>query len=420
MVKVLHFADAHIDIASHGRHDAATGLPVRVLDFLKALDTIVDTAIAEKVDLVIFAGDAYKDRMPTPTFQREWGRRIMRLSTAKIPTLLLVGNHDVSPASGRAHTLQEFDTLEVPYIHVVYKPEFLKPADLDGLPAQILALPWIFRSGLMAAMQDSGINPEKANEEIENRITEIIQTWMDQLDPGLPTILTAHGSVQGAVYGNERMVMLGKDLVLPGAMVKDSRLDYTALGHIHKYQNLNPDAHPPVIYPGSIERVDFGEAADEKYYVIANVEKGKTTFQAKKLEGRRFIDLSLKVQTKDKMMEKIFGILPDESLITDSMMRLVVEYPRAMDVFLDEASLREKCASAFEFHLVRRPQEEARTRFSKDESIANLTPMQLLSRYWGIIKQEPGETEPLQTLASSIIQKVSGDFEPSGDNEGLV
>src|SRR5512138_2052863 len=50
--------------------------------------------------MVIFAGDAYKDRSPAPTFQREWGRRIIRLSQAKIPTLLLVGNHDLSPAVG--------------------------------------------------------------------------------------------------------------------------------------------------------------------------------------------------------------------------------------------------------------------------------------------------------------------------------
>jgi len=73
MIKLVHFADAHIDIATHGKRDAESGLPYRVLDFLKALDTIVDTAIAEKTDLVIFAGDAYKDRQPAPTFQREWG-----------------------------------------------------------------------------------------------------------------------------------------------------------------------------------------------------------------------------------------------------------------------------------------------------------------------------------------------------------
>src|SRR5512140_1099066 len=102
-MKVLHFADAHIDMANYGRHDPLTGLPLRVLDFLKSLDFIIDTAIDEKVDLVIFAGDAYRDRTPSPTFQREWGRRIIRLSKAGIRTLLLIGNHDMSPATGRAN-----------------------------------------------------------------------------------------------------------------------------------------------------------------------------------------------------------------------------------------------------------------------------------------------------------------------------
>lgn len=408
MIKVLHFADAHIDIASHGRHDAVSGLPLRVLDFLKSLDTIVDTAITEKVDLVIFAGDAYKDRLPSPTYQREWGKRIMRLSAARIPTLLLTGNHDVSPASGRAHTLQEFDTLEVPFVRVIYKPEFLKPADLWDLPLLLIALPWIFRSGLMASQQDAGISAENANEEIEKKIGEILHDWMDQLDPSLPAILTAHASIQGALYGNERTVMLGKDLVLPGSLVKDTRLDYTALGHIHKFQDLNPGAHPPVIYPGSIERVDFGEAADDKFFIIARIEKGNTTYEARKLSGRRFIDLSVKLKAGENMMERVLAVLPAEDVLADAMLRLVVDYPREMEVFLEEAVLREKCAPAFEFHLVRRPQEEARSRFSAEDSVANLTPIELLGRYWQTVKLEPGNTEPLQRLAASIIQQVSG------------
>ena len=47
-MKVLHFADAHIDMANYGRHDPVTGLPLRVLDFLKSLDTIIETAIHGK------------------------------------------------------------------------------------------------------------------------------------------------------------------------------------------------------------------------------------------------------------------------------------------------------------------------------------------------------------------------------------
>jgi exonuclease SbcD len=406
-LKILHFADAHIDIAQQGKHDAASGLPVRVTDFLKALDTIIDAAISEEVDLVIFAGDTYKDRLPAPTYQREWGRRIMRLSSAKIPTLLLVGNHDLSPASGRANTLQEFDTLEVPYVRVIGKPEFLKPDDLWGLPLQVLALPWVFRSGLLASL-DLNDGSEKINEELETRLTEILQDWLNQLDAELPAVLTAHGSVQGAVYGNERTVMLGKDIVLPGSLVKDPRLDYVALGHIHKHQNLNPNAHPPVVYPGSIERVDFGEAADDKFYIIAAVSRGKTSYQAKKLNGRKFIDKFVSVKDREEMDKKVLAALPPAKELEDAIVRLVVEYPRDLDTFLDEPALREQCTSALEFHLVRHPLEEARLRLAAIEGIINLTPLQLLESYWQSTHTESTDIEGLKTLAGSIIQSVEG------------
>ncbi len=415
MLKIVHFADAHIDIVAHGRHDPETGLPIRVLDFLKSLDVIIDTAITEKADLVIFAGDAYKDRSPSPTFQREWGRRIIRISQARIPSLLLVGNHDISPASGRAHTLQEFDTLQVPLTRVLYKPEFLKPADLWGLPLQVLALPWVFRSGLMASLQLSTADGDEVNEELEKRLTAILAEWLDQLDPALPTILIAHGSVQGALYGNERTVMLGKDLVLPGGLVKDPRLDYVALGHIHKHQDLNPGQHPPVVYSGSIERVDIGEAGDEKGFIIAEVEKGKTSYEFRKVPGRRFFDKTIKLTEKDGLMEKVLASLPDEQNIPGAIIRLVLEYPRDLDLFIDEPLLREKCSNALEFRLIRRPEAEARLRLPGDRNIASYTPLELLDTYWKSEYKETTGVDHLHNLAASIIQAVSGEEPAEGE-----
>ena len=122
------------------------------------------------MDLVLFAGDAYKDRSPAPTFQREWGKRIMRLSQAGIPTLLLVGNHDLSPALGRAHALEEFKTLQVPHVRVLDKPVFLGPAELEGLRCRSSALPWISRSGLMANLELSAAEPGQIYEAIEERL----------------------------------------------------------------------------------------------------------------------------------------------------------------------------------------------------------------------------------------------------------
>jgi len=404
MPKILHFADAHIDMANFGKHDPATGLPLRVIDFLKSLDTIVDAAIQERVDLVLFAGDAYKDRTPSPTYQREWGRRIMRLSHAGIPTLILVGNHDLSPSLGRASAIHEFETLEIPHIHLVGKPSFLTPDQVEGLPLQILALPWISRSGLMASLNLSAADPAEIYAEIEARLSDLVQDWLEHADPALPTVLTAHCSVQGAVYGTERAIMLGADLVLPGALVKDPRLDYVALGHIHKPQDLNKGAHPPVIYPGSIERVDFGEVNDDKFFVIAHVERGHTRVEWRKLDGiRRFIDRHVRLTDAEAINEHLMAALPPEEALADAIVRLVIEYPRDWEMQIDEAALRRHTSAAFEFHLVKRPQMEVRIRISQDRTISSLTPLELLDIFWRASHTEADEASALARLAQEVI-----------------
>lgn len=405
MPTLLHFADAHIDMANYGRRDPESGLPMRVIDFLKSLDKIIDSAIEEKVDLVLFAGDAYKDRNPAPTFQREWGKRIIRLSKAGIPTVLLVGNHDLSPALGRAHAIEEFNTLEIPYVHVVSQPTFFKPADIDNVPLQIMALPWISRSGLLAhlGMRPAG-QPGQVYEELESRLTELVETWFDEIDPQLPVVLTAHASVQGAKYGAERSVMLGGDLVLPGSMVRDQRLDYVALGHIHKPQNLNPDNHPPVIYPGSIERVDWGEAADDKFFVIAHVARGKTQVEWRQLENiRPYIDRSLVLDSKDDIDQRLRETLPPQEQLQDAIVRLTVDYPRDWEALIDDAALREYAREAFEFHLVKHPQVEARVRIPDDKNVGSMTPLELLDLYWKASHTETEDIDALNKLAARVI-----------------
>lgn len=413
MVKILHFADAHIDMANYGRHDPESGLPMRVMDFLKSLDEIVQAAINAQVDLVLFAGDAYKDRSPAPTYQREWGKRIMQLSRAGIQTLLLTGNHDISPATGRAHAIQEFETLDVPCVKVLDKPQFLSTDDLGGLPIQVIALPWISRSGMMAALELDSTDPSETYKILGERISELIENWLLEADPKLPVIFTAHASVEGAKYGSERMVMLGNDMVLPPALVKDKRLDYVALGHIHKPQNLNEDGHPPVIYPGSIERVDFGEASDRKYYIIAEVSKGKTEVDWRELKNiRPFIDIHINLESDQGINQKLQDALPPEDKLKDAIVRMVVEYQRDWESLIDETALRTLTASAFEFHFVKRPQMQARVRLPEGRAASSLDVIELLDIYWNASNQDMDrdKKEKLNQLARSIIDDVrSGD-----------
>jgi exonuclease SbcD len=410
MIRILHFADAHIDMAAQGRRDPQSGLPIRVLDFLKALDTIVDTAISERVDLVLFAGDAYRDRTPAPTYQREWGKRMMRLSRAGIPTLLLVGNHDLSPAYGRAHSLQEYETLEVPHVRAVSKPCLLRPEDLDGLPLQILALPWIYRSGMLAVQGMSNADTSAVYAHLEDQLAQLVEGWLKEVDPDLPTVLAAHASVQGAQYGWERNVMLGQDLVLSGSLVRNRGLDYVALGHIHKAQDVNEGGQPPVVYPGSIERVDFGEAAEEKFFVIAELEKDQATrVDWRPLHGRRFIDRRVEIRNADELEDRLAAALPDPEELCDAMVRLTLIYPRELESLIDEHALRARAEPALEFHLVRKPQQDPRLRLPEDQTMANLSPLELLELYKrAVTSQPPQGFEDIQRMAADIVATVEG------------
>jgi exonuclease SbcD len=411
MPKILHFADAHIDIANYGRRDPETGLPLRILDFLASLDEIINCAIKEEVDCVLFAGDAYKDRNPAPTFQREWGNRIMRLSQAGIPTILLVGNHDISTSIGRAHAMTEFNTLKVPHVLIVDKPCFLSSEELSrlcpegkSLDLQLIALPWLSRTGMMTALDLQTRDLDLIYQKMIKKLNSDINNWLEGADPKLPIVLAAHASVEGAVFGGERSVSLGNDLVLPLALVQNPRLDYTALGHLHKKQDLNKGKHPPVVYPGSIERIDFGEAGDEKYFVIAEVKQGKTKLDWHKLKNiRPFVDQYLKLTSQDKITDQIKKTLPSSDLLKDAIVRLVLEYPRAWDPLIDELAIRELVKGSFEFHFVKQPQSETRIRLPKNRAIGSLSPEELLDQYWEISYTPEDEIKSLNKLAQEII-----------------
>jgi len=405
MIKLLHFADAHIDMANYGRHDPETGLPVRVMDFLHALDQIIDSAVEQEVDLVIFAGDTYKGRNPQPTFQRAWGQRMMRLSLAGIPTLLLVGNHDVAPATGRAHTMQEYKTLQVPHIHVADQVKLWRPEEL-GVPVQIMTIPWVARSAMMTRDETAGKSLSEVLEMMEDRLSNVIQDEVRKADPEIPLILAAHACVQGAKYGSERAVMLGNELVLSGAVVNDKRLDYVALGHIHKHQSLNGDRQPPIVYPGSIERIDFGEAKEAKGFVLAEVSPGHTDWQFVHLNTRRFLDITVETNAAESFMVDVMNQLPQPEEVVGAICRVKLSYPRDWEPLVDETAIEARFKEAHSFKLQKNRDVGARSRLGDTVAVESLTPLDLLDQYWMTIGLEDQEKSALRTLAKDILTVI--------------
>src|SRR3989338_9608841 len=105
-MKVVHFSDLHFGSGErYGSINPETGFNKRFEDFSLALDKAIRFSIDHDVDLVIFTGDTYKHAVPEPMYQKEFAKRIKLLSTNQIPTVLLVGNHDVLYRSDGSNVL---------------------------------------------------------------------------------------------------------------------------------------------------------------------------------------------------------------------------------------------------------------------------------------------------------------------------
>ncbi|MBL7127245.1 MAG: exonuclease SbcCD subunit D, partial [Dehalococcoidales bacterium] len=301
-MKILHFADLHLGVETYGHTDPTTGLSTRLIDFLASLDKVVDYAIENTVDLVIFCGDAYKTREPTQTQQREFARRINRLSSNDIPIFLLVGNHDLPNAIGRATSTEIFDTLSVKNVFVSNRPDIYKIPTRSGT-VQVASLPWLRRSVLLSREETKNLDFEQMKEKLQQALTSAIEINISKLDPKLPAVLAAHAWVAGSQIGTEKQMTIGQEHVLLLSSVANPAFDYIALGHIHRHQVLSEN--PPVVYAGSLARLDFGDEADEKGFYLVDIEPGKAggqrevSFEFHPVEGRRFLTIEAALEAED-------------------------------------------------------------------------------------------------------------------------
>jgi exonuclease SbcD len=402
MIRLLHFADLHLGVENYGRIDPQTGLFSRLTDFLRSLDQIIDHALEQEMDLVIFAGDAYKSRDPSPTYQREFAKRIQRLSAAGVPTVLVVGNHDTPSTLGRANAVEIFATLEVENVVVAKRPTTHRIETKSG-PIQVVTLPWVVRSTLLAREEYKNLNLEEINALILEKIENIIGEEIEGLDPVVPAVLAAHGSVFGATYGSERSVLLGQEVILPRSMVTNPAFDYVALGHIHKHQVISEE--PPVVYAGSIERIDFGEEKEDKGFVVAEVEKGRASYEFIKLAARPFVTVEVEARGDDPTAEVLAAI--DEHDITEAVVRVIIHTTPAKEPLIRENEIRRRLADAFHVAaMVRDVERKTRLRLGTDQAVEEMTPRQMLERYLEVKQTPPRWAQVLLEYADRIIESA--------------
>ena len=412
-MKILHFADLHLGVENYGRIDPTTGLSSRLNDFLSALDQVIDYALENRVDLVLFCGDAYKTREPSQTQQREFARRINRLSTADIPIFLLVGNHDLPNAIGRATTTEIFDTLAVKNVYVSNRPDIYHIPTAGGT-VQVVSLPWLRRSALLSKEDARNLNFEQIKQRLQQVLTNIIITSIARLDPTLPAILVAHVWVTGAQVGSESLMAIGQEPALLLSNVAQPAFDYVALGHIHKHQVLSES--PPVVYAGSLERVDFGEENDEKGFYMVEVVSDPVTgnrhvsFDFHPVSCRRFltINVALEEHDADPTATVLRTIAEQEEKVGDAVVRLNISLPAQIEGQLRDNDLRDALKEAHYFTIARDIKRETRLRLGSGTA-EEITPLEALNDYLELQNLSPERKKVLLEYGERLIEVKSSE-----------
>ena len=351
----LHFADLHLGIENYGSIDPSTGLHSRVKDFVHSLNFICDLALEEEVDFVIFAGDAYKNCDPSPTFQREFALQIRRLQQAQIPLVMVVGNHDAPVAFGKATSVDIFSALELAKTHVIRRPQLLQLATSKGT-VQIAGLPWPTRHLLRTHEAYKDLPQEAITEKIQEICTTQIEEFARQLDPSIPAILTAHIAAAEATYsGSERTAVIGQDPTLLTSTLAHPAFDYVALGHVHKHQDLHRGTAPPVVYAGSIERINFGEEQDEKGFCLVEIDerpdappsdrKFSVNFEFVPTPARPFVTLELDVSEEDDPTEVLLAAIEGAD-IENAVVRVLYNLAAGSNATVDLERIHAALASA--------------------------------------------------------------------------
>lgn len=403
-IRLLHFADVHIGMENYGRTDPATGLSSRVVDFLRRMDEMVAYARDHEVDLAIFAGDAFKSRNPNPTFQREFAWRIQDLA-ALCPVVLLVGNHDLPNIDKRASSIEIYETLRVPNT-ILGRDYTLLTVETKRGPVLVGTAPYPVRNHLL---RDVDLPHNRTIAQIDGVLGEHLDRRLQELAEkasnfDMPRILTGHFSVSGAVLGSERSVMLGRDVTVMLSTVADPVWDYVALGHIHQHQclTLGRADVPPVVYSGSLERIDFGEEADKKGFVWAEVERGRARWEFVEVGCRPFVTLRVDVRRAGDPNQVVLETIARHDL-RDAIVRVIITADPETDLLLQDRLIHSALLDAHANHVAAIQRDVERpARLRLGTSPEGLDPDQLLERYLSSKEMPPDRIAVLVDHARRI------------------
>jgi exonuclease SbcD len=378
----------------------------RIDDFILAFDRTIDYAVENKADLFLLCGDTFRDSNPNSTVLKLFASRLSRLSRENIQTVIILGNHD-APRGGRAAPPEPLIELNVPNVHYFSKPGFTDMISRSGEKARVFALPYRHPVRVASENGKAGLRRDLMEqtylEQISSEVEGFTQAGRGHADA---SILTGHFSIQGAVAGSEQAWSTGEEYSVPPSILDSSVFDYVAMGHVHKHQAIKSNL--PIVYPGSIERVDLAEAGEEKGFVRVEIKNGSAAWKFIRIPSRTMHNLWFDCQQKQDPIQavkiEIEGLSVKDSIVSlhiTSKDQITPAQKSEINRFLRDAFWSQ-------VHYVRIQPEKQST---KGTFTGTLEPIQALSKY--LISLKITETQRTQALkiGQQIIQETTAKAE---------
>jgi DNA repair exonuclease SbcCD nuclease subunit len=257
-VRFIHAADVHLDSPLLGL-DPYEGAPVESIRRATrlALERLVDLAIAERVALVVFAGDLYDGDWRDANTGLFFVAQMSRLEQLRIPVVLISGNHDAaSRITGR-----------LPYPRNVHVLPVERP-DTIGFDAQRIA-----------------VHGQGYTQQAEHR--NLVANYPPRV-AGFFNIGLLHTALEGREGHEPYAPCTLSELIAKG-------YDYWALGHVHRRESVNGLNHPRVEYSGNIQGRHIREPGAKGCLLVTVGNDGRCEPEFRPLDVFRWVRLPVDV-----------------------------------------------------------------------------------------------------------------------------
>jgi exonuclease SbcD len=183
---------------------------------------------------------------------------------------------------------------------------------------------------------------------IASAVAAIIKYMAQKLDPEIPAVLAAHLTVSAGIFsGSEKRAVYGTDPLLLPSQLAIEPFDYVALGHLHRFQNVNSQGFPPIVYAGSVERIDFGERKEEKGFCAVTIAgKYNTSYEFIKTPTRPFVYLETRLDPTSCQTEQILRHIKQHA-IENAVIKIAYHVPQGKQDVVDLIKVEAALASAW-------------------------------------------------------------------------